>query len=396
MVKEALFHPDTAAACENVPATVPLGEERSFAFWQQDIPEEYWPLEADELRERIAAARRALGPRAAVPGHHYQRDDIIRFADVRGDSLKLAQWAARQSEAEFIVFCGVHFMAESADILTAPRQAVMLPNMAAGCSMADMAAPEDVLSCWRELEELGIAGETVPVTYINSAASLKAFCGQRDGIVCTSTNARAVVRWAFQQKKRVFFFPDEHLGRYTGVSAGIPLEAMPVWDYFRPKGSLGGNEAERLRESRMVLWKGYCGVHQRFTVEQVRQARERDPEVRVAVHPECRLDVIQAADFCGSTEQIIRAVEESPSGSRWAVGTEINMVRRLAQENRDKTVFSLDPDPCPCSTMYRIHPAYLCWVLERLVAGEVVNRVTVEPETARWAKLALDRMLSIA
>ena len=396
MVKEALL--PTAgllSPCDPV-ATVPLNEQLAFSRWQQDIPDEYRGLDAPQLVERIAAAKAKLAERLVILGHHYQRDDVIRFADQRGDSFKLARWAAANPQAEYIVFCGVHFMAESADILCAPHQKVILPNMTAGCSMADMASLDDVTSCWDELAATGLGDDTLPVTYINSTAALKAFCGERDGVVCTSSNAPAVFRWAFAQKRRILFFPDEHLGRVTGHALGVPLAQMPVWDRRLSAGSLGGNDVATLRDSRVILWNGYCGVHQRFTVDQIRRVRERYPDIRVVVHPECRLEVVEAADSYGSTEHIIRAVSESPAGSRWAVGTEINLVSRLAREHRDKTVVSLDPDPCPCSTMYRIHPAYLCWVLERLVEGEVVNRVTVEPETARWAKVALERMLAIA
>ena len=395
MVKEAVS-PSVDLCEDSRPlATVPLQEERSLPFWQRDIPSEYGALAVPELSERIAAAKATLGKRVIIPGHHYQREEIIRFADVRGDSFKLAQYAAGNPEAEYIVFCGVHFMAESADILSAPHQKVILPNMAAGCSMADMATPRDVLSCWQELTDAGLADDTLPVTYINSAASLKTFCGERGGAVCTSSNAPAIVRWALERKKRVLFFPDQHLGRITGLDMGIPLDEMPVWNYALRPGSLGGNTLEDLRQSRIILWKGYCSVHQRFTVEQVRQARARYPDVKVVVHPECALEVIREADCYGSTEYIIKTVSGAPAGSHWAVGTEINLVSRLAHENPDKTVFCLDHEVCPCSSMYRIHPAYLCWVLERLVAGEVVNQVQVEPETARWAKLALERMLAI-
>ena len=396
MVKEALLpHTALLSPCDPV-ATVPLNEQLAFSRWQQDIPDEYRGLDAPELIERISAAKAKLAQRLVILGHHYQRDEVIRFADQRGDSFKLAQWAAGNPQAEYIVFCGVHFMAESADILCARHQSVVLPNMTAGCSMADMAALDDVASCWDELAGAGLTDDTLPVTYINSTAALKAFCGRRGGVVCTSSNAPAVFRWALARTGRILFFPDEHLGRVTGRALGLPLAQMPVWDRLASKGSLGGNDFATLRDSRVVLWNGYCGVHQRFTVDHVRRARELYPDVRVVVHPECRLEVVEAADSYGSTEHIIRVVSASPPGSQWAVGTEINLVGRLAREHRDKSVVSLDPDPCPCSTMYRIHPAYLCWVLERLVEGEVVNRVTVEPETARWAKLALERMLSIS
>jgi len=374
--------------------TEPLAEEPAFAFWQQDIPDEYWALDAQELVERIHAAKARLAPRLVIVGHHYQREDIIQFADYRGDSLKLARWAAEQRDKEYIVFCGVHFMAEAADILSGPNQVVMLPNMAAGCSMADMAAADDVYACWDELQEAGIT-DIVPVTYINSAASLKAHCGRHDGIICTSSNARTVLEWGLEQARRALFFPDQHLGRNTAVKLGIPLEEAAVWDYTLPPGSLGGNSLEQLERARVILWKGHCSVHARFSVEQVERAREQYPGIKVIVHPECRLEVVQAADGDGSTEFIARSIAEAPAGSRWAVGTEINLVSRLARENPDKLVFCLDPVVCPCSTMYRIHPAYLCWVLERLVAGRIVNRVAVDEETARWAKVALERMLAV-
>jgi quinolinate synthase len=345
--------------------------------------------------ERVRVACRKLGSQLIVLGHHYQREDIIQFADVRGDSFKLARWAAQHPEAEYIVFCGVHFMAESADILTASHQKVLLPNMAAGCSMADMADPDDVFACWDELEEARLAAGTIPVTYINSAASLKAFCGRHGGIVCTSSNAVAVLRWAFGQRRRVLFFPDQHLGRNSGLKLDIGLEEMPLWDYGRPYGHLGGNTLEQLERSRIILWKGHCSVHQRFSVEQIERARREYPGIRVVVHPECRMDVVQAADCDGSTEFIVQQVAGSPPGSQWAVGTEINLVHRLAVENPDKLVFCLDPVVCPCSTMYRVHPAYLCWVVEQLADGRVVNQVKVDGETARYAKVALDRMLAV-
>lgn len=376
--------------------TRPLAEERSFAFWQKDIPEEYWHLDADAIIHRIAAARHELGTRCVVLGHHYQREDIIQFADLRGDSFKLAQWASQQAEAEFIVFCGVHFMAESADILSKPHQKVVLPNMSAGCSMADMADPEDVYAAWDELADAGISG-IVPVTYMNSAAALKAFCGKNGGIVCTSSSAPRVYDWAFQRGRRVLFFPDQHLGRNTGLKRGIPLEEMAVWDYTLPFGSLGGNASARggLERARVILWKGHCSVHNRFSVQQIEKARREHPGITVIVHPECRMEVVEAADLDGSTEVIARTISEAAEGSKWAVGTEINLVSRLARENPDKLVFCLDPVVCPCSTMYRIHPAYLCWALESLAAGRIVNHLVVPEETARWARIALERMLEV-
>ncbi len=375
--------------------TLPLSSEPSFAYWQQDIPSDYWDLDAQQLIDRVAVAREKLGSRLVVLGHHYQREDIIQFADFRGDSFKLAQWAAGQPDSEYIVFCGVHFMAEAADVLSAPHQTVMLPNMAAGCSMADMADPDDVYAAWEELEEAGIADRVVPVTYMNSAASLKAFCGKHGGIVCTSSNAAAVVQWAFQRGEKVLFFPDQHLGRNTGAKMGIPLDQMTLWNYNKPYGSLGGATLEELERSKILLWQGHCSVHQRFTVDQINAARGKYPDIHVVVHPECRYEVVQAADSNGSTEFIAKTIGEAPAGSKFAIGTEINLVSRLAHENPDKTVFCLDPVVCPCSTMYRIHPAYLAWTIEELAAGRVVNRVSLDEETARDAKIALDRMLTV-
>ncbi len=381
-------------ACESDSTeTVPLTEERSFGFWQQDIPEQYAALEPQEIIERIRSARQRLGARCIVLGHHYQREDIIQFANFKGDSFKLSQWAAEHTEAEFIVFCGVHFMAEAADILSAPHQQVVLPNMAAGCSMADMADPEDVYACWDELEEAGIAQETMPVTYMNSAAALKAFVGKHGGVVCTSSNAAKVMEWAFAQKRRILFFPDQHLGRNTGLKMGIPDDEMPLWNYRKPYGHLGGMSEAELEHGRVLLWQGHCSVHQRFTVDQIAEAHERGAQV--VVHPECRAEVVEAADCDGSTEFIVRTVTDSPPGSGWGVGTEINLVSRLANENPDKTVFCLDPVVCPSSTMYRVHPAYLCWVIESLADGQTVNQIVVPDEDKRWAKVALDRMLDI-
>jgi quinolinate synthase len=375
--------------------TAPLSSERSFAYWQQDIPQAYWSLGAAELTERIAEARRKLGERLIVLGHHYQREDIIAFADLRGDSFKLAQFAAEHPESEYIVFCGVHFMAEAADILSAPHQKVMLPNMAAGCSMADMADPDDVYNAWAELEELGIAQDTLPITYMNSAAALKAFVGEHGGAVCTSSNAKKVLEWAYAQKKRVLFFPDQHLGRNTGYAMGIPLDEMVLWGWSRPYGSMGGRTLEELERSRVLLWAGHCSVHQRFTPAQIEEARAAHPGITVIVHPECRFETVQAADLNGSTEFISKTITNAPAGSKFAVGTEINLVSRLARENPDKTVFCLDPVVCPCSTMYRVHPAYLAWTIESLAEGHVVNRIVVPEEIAANAKVALDRMLAI-
>jgi quinolinate synthase len=333
-----------------------------------------------------------LGERLVVLGHHYQRDEVIKFADFRGDSFKLSQLAAAHSEAEYILFCGVHFMAESADILSGQHQQVILPNLSAGCSMADMATIDDVEACWADVTRV-CSGTTIPVTYMNSAANLKAFCGRHGGIVCTSSNADKVLRWAFERGERVLFFPDQHLGRNTGVKMGIPLEEMRVWD---PRQPLGGNSASDLREARIVLWKGHCSVHARFTAEQIEEARREDPAVKVLVHPECTLDVVQSADHVGSTEFIVHTIERAAPGSSWAVATEINLVKRLAKEQPDKRIFCLDPIVCPCSTMYRIHPAFVAWALDSLVAGRVVNRIAVPPVVADEARTALNRMLAVA
>lgn len=358
---------------------------------QQRIPRAYFKLPAEERDARIWALRNQLGNRLVVLGHHYQRDEVIQFADFRGDSFKLSQQAATRTEADYILFCGVHFMAESADILSGSGQQVILPNLEAGCSMADMAKAEDVEACWRTLNELGISG-IIPVTYMNSAASLKAFCGRNGGIVCTSSNAARVYDWAFARGEKVLFFPDEHLGRNTGVRSGVPTDAMVVWDPFLP---LGGNTPEALRNATIILWKGYCSVHARFTVDQIEAARITHPDVTAIVHPECRLEVVQAADCDGSTEFIIDTIRAAAPGTTWAVGTEINLVNRLQHEMPDKTIFCLDPVICPCSTMYRVHPAYVLWTLEHLVDGDVVNRIEVDPATRRDALVALDRMLAV-
>ena len=358
---------------------------------QERIPRSYFKMDPTERDAKIWDLKRQLGDRLVILGHHYQRDEVIQFADFRGDSFKLSREAADRPGAEYILFCGVHFMAESADILSAPSQRVILPNLEAGCSMADMAKSEDVEAAWRTLADFGISG-IVPITYMNSAAALKAFCGRNGGIVCTSSNAGRVFDWAFERGEKLFFFPDEHLGRNTGVMKGICPEQMVVWDPFLP---LGGNSAEALREAKVILWKGYCSVHARFSVEQIERARADHPDVHVIVHPECRLEVVQAADCDGSTEYIIDTVRDAPTGTTWAVGTEINMVRRLDAELSDKHIFCLDPVVCPCSTMYRVHPAYVLWVMEHLAAGEVVNEITVASEIARDALVALDRMLAV-
>jgi quinolinate synthase len=355
------------------------------------LPEHYVELSEQELDARIARAKAALGSRLVILGHHYQRDEVVKFADFRGDSLKLSQLAASRREAEFIVFCGVHFMAESADILSADHQVVILPDLNAGCSMADMANLEQVEVCWEELASCTDA-RIVPITYINSTAAIKAFVGRNGGAVCTSSNARKVMEWALARGDKGLFLPDEHLGRNTAYRMGILLEEMAVWDPQEERGGLG---EEEIRQARIFLWKGHCSVHQRFLPEHVARVRAKYPGVRVIVHPECRWDVCQSADEVGSTEYILKRVTEAPPGSQWAVGTEIHMIRRLAQEHPDRLVVTLDDCVCLCSTMYRISPQHLCWTLESLVAGQVVNRVSVDPETKRWARVALDRMLEI-
>jgi quinolinate synthase len=356
------------------------------------IPDRYLQMSPDELDARISVARAALGTDLVVLGHHYQRDEIIKYADYRGDSYKLSQLAAARPEASYIVFCGVHFMAESADILSGPHQQVILPNLEAGCSMANMAQAEDVEQAWAELTAL--TDETIiPVTYMNSSAALKAFCGKHGGIVCTSSNAEAVVKWAFERGQKILFFPDQHLGRNTGLKLGYSQDDMVIWT---PRKPLGGHKAQEILDAKMILWLGWCSVHARFSVDQIRWARENYPDVRVIVHPECKREVVEAADEAGSTELIIRRVVEAPPGTTWAVGTEINLVSRLAKENPDKAIFCLDPVICPCSTMYRIHPAYLAWVMEGLAEGRVINRIKVDDETASWARVALERMLKVA
>ena len=357
------------------------------------LSDEYLHLAPDETQDRIRAARAALGSRLVILGHHYQRDEVIAHADFTGDSFKLARQATTRSEADFIVFCGVHFMAESADILAAAHQHVVLPDLAAGCSMADMADADDVLDCWEQV--LSIAGETtLPITYMNSTAALKAFVGRHGGAVCTSSNARAVLEWAFARAARVLFFPDQHLGRNTGFRMGIPLEQMPVWD---PSEDQGGLTTQEIASSRIVLWKGHCSVHTRFTPPMVDQRRAEIPGVRVIVHPECRFEVAQKADAIASTEGIIKAIAESPEGSSWAVGTELNLVARLGRRMAPaRRVVGLDDCFCLCSTMYRIDPPHLLWALESLRDGRLVNPVEVPETVAVDARRALDRMLAIA
>ena len=364
---------------------------------QGALPEEYKTASNAELHERIRNAKSILGNRVVILGHFYQRDEIVQHADYLGDSFQLANAAKAHPEAEAIVFCGVHFMAETADILSTEEQKVILPNLAAGCSMADMADIDSVQACWDQLMEL--YGEqpddqgrypVIPVTYMNSSAALKAFCGQNNGIVCTSSNAQIVLRWAFERGQRVLFFPDQHLGRNTAKAMGVPLEQMPTW---QGRKSWGGNTPETLQAAKVILWNGFCSVHKRFTVEQIEKARSDYPNVRVIVHPECPMPVVDAADESGSTDYIRRAIADATEPTVFAIGTEINMVQRLAAQYPMHAIFCLDPVICPCSTMYRIHPGYLAWVLERLVAGEVVNQISVPGDVAQHAQVALERML---
>ncbi|MFS0867076.1 quinolinate synthase NadA [Microbacterium sp. 179-B 1A2 NHS] len=380
---------------------IPTGAPR-----QGQLPEEYREASEIELAARITAAKTTLGDRVVVLGHFYQREEVIAHADYVGDSFQLAGAALEHPDAEAIVFCGVHFMAETADLLSRPEQAVILPNLAAGCSMADMADIDQVEDCWEQLAEvyddpamLTGAGTpdadglvpVVPVTYMNSSAAIKGFVGRHGGIVCTSSNARTVLAWAFARGRRVLFFPDQHLGRNTAKAMGVPLEQMPMWNPRRP---LGGSTEDQLAASRVILWHGFCSVHRRFTVDQIDRARAEHPGVRVIVHPECPMDVVDAADEAGSTDYIRKAIAAASEPTTFAIGTEINLVQRLAAQFPQHTVFCLDPVVCPCSTMYRIHPGYLAWVLEGLVAGEVRNRITVPADVADPARVALERMLA--
>jgi len=374
---------------------IPTGAPR-----QGELPREYREATDDELDARIRAAKQTLGDRVVVLGHFYQREEVVRHADYVGDSFQLANAAKDRPEAEAIVFCGVHFMAETADLLSRPEQAVILPNLAAGCSMADMADIDQVEECWEQLEDVLGDLETpdaegllpvIPVTYMNSSAAIKGFVGRHGGIVCTSSNARTVLEWAFARGRRVLFFPDQHLGRNTAKAMGVPLEQMPMWNPRRP---LGGSTAEQLEDSRVILWHGFCSVHRRFSVDQIEKARAEHPGVRVIVHPECPMDVVDAADEAGSTDIIRKAIAAATEPTTFAIGTEINLVQRLAAQYPQHEIFCLDPVVCPCSTMYRIHPGYLAWVLESLVAGSVVNRITVPADVAEPATFALERMLA--
>jgi quinolinate synthase len=352
------------------------------------------PASSDpHLVERAKKARAALGKSAMILGHHYQRDEVIDFADITGDSFKLAQAAADNQSAENIIFCGVHFMAESADILTSDNQRVILPDLAAGCSMADMAAANQVNQAWKVFEKLGIAGKTIPVTYMNSSAAIKSFTGENGGTICTSSNAERAMKWAFERGEKVFFLPDQHLGRNTAVlKLGLKLSDCVIWNPWKVNGGLSDAE---LTSAKVILWRGHCSVHGRFSVENIEQVRQKIADVKVIVHPECQYEVVSKADVVGSTEMIIKAVTQSPAGSSWAVGTELNLVKRLAANNPDKTVVFLDKDVCYCSTMNRIDLPHLLWAMESLVKGRVVNQIKVEPKSANFARIALDRMLGL-
>ena len=346
-----------------------------------------------DLVDRARAARKALGSRVLVLGHHYQRNEVIEFADITGDSFKLAQEAAKASDVENIIFCGVHFMAESADILTSDKQKVILPDLAAGCSMADMATANQVTKCWEELASIGVAKEVIPVTYMNSSAAIKSFTGEHGGTICTSSNAESAMKWAFTQGSKILFLPDQHLGRNTAVlSLGLSLEDCVLWN---PWKSMGGLTEEEIKKAKVILWRGHCSVHGRFSIDSVNEIRSRVPGVQILVHPECTHEVVQAADRVGSTEKIIKIVEQSPAGSKWAIGTELNLVQRISQNNPDKEIYFLDKDICYCSTMNRIDLPHLVWAMESLVSGTVVNQIRVAPEVAKYSKLALERMLAL-
>ncbi|MEO5367420.1 MAG: quinolinate synthase NadA [Magnetococcus sp. WYHC-3] len=355
--------------------------------------EPYYDLDDATLEGRVAQAKATLGSRAVILGHHYQREEVYRFADLTGDSLKLSRLASQRPEAEYIIFCGVHFMAEVADLLSAPHQTAILPDLAAGCSMADMADRPAVERAWRELGQvLDVDKQVLPITYVNSTADLKAFCGDHGGTVCTSSNAMKILEWAFAQRPKVLFFPDQHLGRNSGARMNIPLEEMVLWDPALP---LGGLTVEQVQRARIVLWSGYCSVHQMFQPQHVDMFRARVPGIRISVHPECTLEVCRKADHIGSTEMIQAAVRESPPGSRWAIGTELNLVNRLKHEMPDKEIHFLCPTICLCSTMFRIDLQHLCWTLENLLDGVVVNPIRVPPREAEGARRALERMLAV-
>jgi quinolinate synthase len=358
---------------------------------QVELGSEYLQENEEVLMEKIAARKKELGGNLLILGHHYQQEATFRFADLTGDSLKLAKNAAEAKDAKYIVFCGVHFMAESADILTSDDQVVVLPDLRAGCPMADMASREEVDWAWKDLTGV-TSDKIIPVTYVNSSALIKDFVGRNGGSVCTSSNAERVLTWALEQGEKVFFFPDEHLGRNSAAALGIGDDEVVLWQREKP---LGGNTPEQLQKAKVILWDGYCTVHMQFEASHVEMWRQKEPDIKIIVHPECRRDVVSVADQYGSTEMIIKAITDSPSGSKWAIGTEINLVNRLKAQHPDKEIHSLSPFQCLCSTMYRIKPAYLLWVLDNLVAGKVVNRITVPADVAANAKLSLDRMLEI-
>ena len=346
-----------------------------------------------DLVARARAARKALGSDVLILGHHYQRNEVIEFADITGDSFKLAQEAANQSSVENIIFCGVHFMAESADILTSDKQRVILPDLAAGCSMADMATANQVAKCWSELQSIGVAEKVIPVTYMNSSAAIKSFTGEHGGTICTSSNAEAAMKWAFTQGEKILFLPDQHLGRNTAVlSLGLTLDDCVLWNPWKP---MGGLTEEQIKKAKVILWRGHCSVHGRFSIDSVNEIRKRVAGVKVLVHPECTHEVVSAADQIGSTEKIIQIVKTSPAGSKWAIGTELNLVQRISQTNPDKEIYFLDKDICYCSTMNRIDLPHLVWAMESLVSGTVVNQIRVAPDVARYSKLALERMLAL-
>ncbi len=352
------------------------------------------PASDPQLKDRARAAREALGSRALILGHHYQRDEVIDFADVTGDSFKLAQEAAKRPDSEYVIFCGVHFMAESADILTTKDQKIILPDLAAGCSMADMASAQQVATCWDALTELGVASTTIPVTYMNSSAAIKSFTGFNGGTVCTSSNAARTMHWALTKGKKILFLPDQHLGRNTAVlSLGLSLDDCVLWNPWKP---MGGLTPEQIHRAKVILWRGHCSVHGRFTLDTVHEARARIPGVSVLVHPECQHEVVKNADVVGSTEMIIRTIENAPSGSSWAIGTELNLVQRLARTHPDKKIVFLDKTVCYCSTMNRIDLPHLVWAMESLVANHLVNQIKVDEETARYSKIALEQMLALA
>jgi quinolinate synthase len=351
------------------------------------------PASDPDLVSRARAARKSLGSDVLILGHHYQRNEVIEFADITGDSFKLAQEAAKQSAVENIIFCGVHFMAESADILTSDKQRIILPDLAAGCSMADMATANQVSKCWEELQSIGVADSVIPVTYMNSSAAIKSFTGEHGGTICTSSNAQAAMSWAFTQGEKILFLPDQHLGRNTAVlTLGLTLDDCVLWNPWKP---MGGLTEEQIKKAKVILWRGHCSVHGRFSIESVNEIRNRVPGVQVLVHPECTHEVVSSADQVGSTEKIIQIVKASPAGSKWAIGTELNLVQRISQTNPDKEIYFLDKDICYCSTMNRIDLPHLVWAMESLVSGKVVNQIRVAPEVARFSKLALERMLAL-